>query len=104
MGVKVLSSPQVKVKVRLLGVFRGFSGKSRVILKLKKPTVGSAVQGLAKLLPAESRRLLIDPELDDPRPNALILLNGREISALNGLETLVSDCDEITLIPVSHGG
>jgi len=99
-----LSSSHVKVKVRLLGVFRGFSGKSRIILKLGKPTVGSAVQSLAKLLPAESKRLLIDPELNDPRPNALILLNGREISALSGLETPVSDGDEITLIPVSHGG
>jgi len=94
----------VKVKVRLMGVFRGFSEKSSVILKLEKPTVRSAVQSLAKSLPAESRRLLIDPELNDPRPNALILLNGREISALNGLETSVKDDDEITLIPVSHGG
>jgi len=94
----------VKVKVRLLGVFREFPGKSRVTLKLEKPTVRNAVQSLAGLLPAESRRLLIDPELNDPRPNALILLNGREISVLDGLETVVSDGDEITLIPVSHGG
>jgi len=94
----------VKVKVRLLGVFRGFSGKSGLILKLEKPTVGSAVHSLAKLLPVEFGRLLIDSELNDPRPNALILLNGREISALNGLETSVGNGDEITLIPVSHGG
>ena len=93
-----------KVRVRLLGVFREFPGKSQIILRLEKPTIGSAVQSLAKLFPIELRRLLIDPELNDPRPNALILLNGREISALKGLETPVSDGDEITLIPVSHGG
>ena len=94
----------VKVQVRLLGVFRGFFGRGRVILKLEKQTVRGAVQSLAKLLSAESKGLLIDPELNDPRPNALILLNGREIGVLNGLETLVNDGDEITLIPVSHGG
>ena len=94
----------VKVRARLLGVFRGLSGRNQIILRLEKPTIGSAVQSLAKLFPIELRRLLIDPELNDPRPNALILLNGREISALNGLETPVSDGDEITLVPVSHGG
>jgi len=94
----------VKVRVRLLGVFRRLSGSCQIILRLEKPTIGGAVQSLADLLPVESRRLLIDPELNDPRPNALILLNGIEISALNGLETRVSDGDEITLVPVSHGG
>jgi len=34
----------------------------------------------------------------------LILVNGREISVLNGLETKLKDGDEISLIPVVHGG
>ncbi|MFX0092174.1 MAG: MoaD/ThiS family protein, partial [Candidatus Hodarchaeota archaeon] len=38
------------------------------------------------------------------RPNALILVNGKEISVLNGLETQVEDGDKIVLVPVSHGG
>ena len=36
--------------------------------------------------------------------NALILINGREISVLNGLETKLNDGDEIVFIPVVHGG
>jgi len=94
----------VNVKVRLLGVFRGFSGKSQLSLKLEQATVRNVIQTLAESLSTEARRLLIDPELNDPRPNALILLNGREISVLRGLETEVGEGDEITLIPVSHGG
>jgi len=47
---------------------------------------------------------LIDPELNDPRPNVLIMLNKKEISALNGLETGVKDGDKLVLLPVSHGG
>jgi len=31
-------------------------------------------------------------------------VNGKEISVLKGLETLVSDGDEVVLVPVTHGG
>jgi len=94
----------VNVKVRLLGSFRGLSGKSELSLKLEQATVKNVIQTLAKSLSTEARRMLIDPELNDPRPNALILLNGKEINVLNGLETQVEEDDEVTLIPISHGG
>ncbi len=38
------------------------------------------------------------------RANTLILINGIEISALNGDKTKLKEGDNITLIPVSHGG
>ena len=94
----------VKVNIRLLGVFRGLSGKSQISLNLKKPTVRSVVLKLAESLSVEAKRLLVDPELNDPRPNALILVNGKEINVLKGLETELKDGDEVALIPVSHGG
>lgn len=47
---------------------------------------------------------LIDADLKDPRANALILVSGTEISALDGLETLLKDGDEVVLLPVAHGG
>jgi len=93
-----------KVNVRLLGIFRGFSGKSRVTLKLEQPTVRKVMQKLADSLSDKAKRLLVDPELNDPRPNALILVNGKEISVLKGLDTVIEEGDEVTLIPVSHGG
>ena len=49
-------------------------------------------------------RTLVDPDLEDPRPNTLILVNGKEISVLNGLETMIKDGDEIIFIPVLHTG
>jgi len=91
--------------VRLLGALRGMSGKNRVSLKLEKPeTIKQVIQRIVERFPVEFGRALIDHELDDPRPNALIFLTGREISVLDGLETMVKDGDEIVLIPVSHGG
>ncbi len=50
------------------------------------------------------KELLISPQNDEFRLNSLILVNGVEISVLNGLETKLFDEDEITLIPVIHGG
>jgi len=96
----------VKIRVRLLGVFRGFYGKGNVLvsLKIQQPTVLDVVERISKPLPIETRRMLIDPELNDPRPNALILLNGKEVSVLKGLGTKIRDGDEVTLIPVAHGG
>jgi len=94
----------VNVDVKPMGVFRVFLGKDSVFLKLEKPVVREAVEKIAESLPSESKRMLIDPELNDPRPNALILVNGKEISVLEGLETKVKEGDQIILIPISHGG
>ena len=95
----------VYVKVRLLGVLRGLSGEDRAPVEIEGPTtVRRVIQKLTEAFSLEFKRVLIDPELEDPRPNALILVNGREISVLRGLETEVNDGDKIVLVPVSHGG
>jgi len=95
----------LNVKVKFLGVFRRFSGRNQVLVKLEEPaTVRKAIEKLTEAFSSEFKRALVDPELEDPRPNALILVNGKEISVLRGLETDVEDGDEIVLVPVSHGG
>ena len=45
-----------------------------------------------------------DQQTGDSSSNALMLVNGREISVLNGLETKLNDGDEIVFVPVVHGG
>jgi len=95
----------IHVKVTLLGVFRGLSGKGQLLIELEKPVVvREVIQKLVESFPPEFNRVLIDPELNDPRPNALILINGKEIGVLEGLETEVKEDNEIVLVPVSHGG
>ena len=95
----------INVGVKFLGVFRQFSGRNRIPVKLEKPaTIGKAIEKLVEAFSSEFKRTLVDPELEDPRPNALILVNGKEIGVLQGLETEVEDGDEIVLVPVSHGG
>jgi molybdopterin converting factor small subunit len=93
-----------KVNIKLLGVLHGVSGKSQILLKLEKPTVRKMMQKLADSLPKEAKNLLMNPEINNPQPNMLILINGKEISVLKGLETEIEESDEVVLIPVSHGG
>lgn len=95
----------IKVKVKFRGVFRWLSKESQITVELEEAgTVNGVVKKLTKSYPEEFKRELVDPELKDPRPNALILVNGREISVLNGLETKVNEGDEILFIPILHGG
>jgi molybdopterin converting factor small subunit len=92
------------VSVKFLGSFRGISGEEKLTLRFGRPVslralVKKTVEQLPKL-----RSSLIDPESGDPRRSMLVLVNGREISVLNGLETRVNDEDEVVLVPVVHGG
>ncbi len=93
------------ITVKLFGVFRKAYGNSQMSLEAtkKKETLGNIIQKAVESSP-ELRHLLIDPELNDPRPNAVILVNGKEIGILKGLETEVGESDEIVIIPVTHGG
>ena len=93
------------VEVRFLGIFQRLSGKKRFKLNLEEPaTVRKAIMKLKEIFSKDFRQVLVDSQLDDPRPNALILIGGKEISALQGLETEVNDAEEIVLIPMIHGG
>ena len=94
------------VRVKLTGILKGISGKEAVTLNFERPTtVKEVIFRLAEMFSMEFRRALIDSELNSPKPNALILLNGREISVLpRGLENEVKNGDEIVIIPVTHGG
>jgi molybdopterin converting factor small subunit len=91
-------------EVKFVGSFRGLSKKSILRLKFAKPVsvevlTNRVVENLPKL-----KNELIDPSSGKPRRNMLVLVNGREISALNGSETVINDEDEIVFVPVMHGG
>jgi len=95
----------IRVKIKFLGVFRELSGKNQVTIEFKDAiTVRKVVWKLTKTFSSKFTETLIDPELNDPRPNALILVNGKEIGVLQGLQTMLDDGDELVLLPVAHGG
>ncbi len=95
----------IKIEVKLLGVLQKLAGKDKFSLEFDSSTIiEDVIFRLADSMPLEFKKALIDPELNDPRPNVLVLLNNTEISVLNGLKTRAGDGDRVVLIPVSHGG
>jgi molybdopterin synthase sulfur carrier subunit len=94
----------MRIKVRLMGVLKRTCGKDEFQVSLNE---GSSLKdAILKLIENERALadLILDPELKDPRPNTIILVNGREMNVLEGLETKIKDGDEVTVIPVIHGG
>jgi len=93
--------------VKLYGVFRSTARTPSLDLEIpnRSPTVRSAINTLvAQTGFRELKGLLMDEQSADPRPNALIMVSGREVSALGGLEAMMSEGDELALLPVAHGG
>jgi len=92
------------ITVKFVGALRHVSGVDQLALDCGgNGSVRKIISEITKERP-ELKRSLIDQQLQDPRLNALILVNGREISTLNGLETRLKDGDELVLVPVVHGG
>jgi len=97
----------MNIHVKLFGVFRSAAKTSDLDLQVREenPTVKSVISQLvSQESNASLRQLLLDSETADPRPNALIMISGREINTMNGLETKLSENDELSLLPVAHGG
>jgi molybdopterin synthase sulfur carrier subunit len=94
----------MQITIKFIGAFRGITGKNEMPSIFEgSTTLKEVVRKIIKESP-QLERVLIDPELEDPRPNTLILVNGKEINVLNGLETVLKEGDEIVFVPIIHGG
>ncbi len=95
----------VNIVVRFLGTFQRVSGKKAINLTFEdKISVKDVIKKLTEIFPKKFNDELIDTDLNCMRPNALIIINGKEVSALKGIETDVQDSSEIVLVPMVHGG
>ncbi len=95
------------IHFKFYGVFRTAAKTGELVVPVaeKNPTVRRVIfQLLAEERFEELKHLLFDSETSDPRPNALIMVSGREISALKGLETELTASDEVAVLPIAHGG
>jgi molybdopterin converting factor small subunit len=95
------------IPLRLYGVFRSAAGSEKVELNIPvdEPTVRSAIDEITSRPDLrELKQLVLDGETLDPRPNALIMVSGREISTLDSLDTKLKATDELSLLPIAHGG
>jgi MoaD family protein len=94
----------VPLTVKFVGALRHLSGKTQFTVNFQDDfSVKQLVDQITCEMP-ELKHTFSDQELNDSRSNSLILVNGREISVLNGYDTKLCDGDEIVFVPVVHGG
>jgi molybdopterin converting factor small subunit len=94
----------VTLKIKFIGALRHISGKTQLTLPFEVDvTVKAVVDKLGLQIPG-LKHMFCSQELNDARSNSLILVNGKEISVLNGYETQLCDGDEVVFVPVVHGG
>jgi len=94
----------VPLTIKFIGALRHLSGKTEFTVSFQEGiSIKELVSKITQEFP-ELKHTFSDQELNDSRSNSLVLVNGREISVLNGYETKLKDGDEIVFVPVVHGG
>ena len=92
------------LSIKFIGAFRHLSGKKELTINFQDGySIKSIVDSISQEIP-QLKRTFCDQELNNSKSNSLILVNGKEISVLDGYETKLEDGDEITFVPVVHGG
>lgn len=93
----------MKVKIKFCGILKNLVNKEKLIVDLTgEPSIWELIKTIV-IMETKLEEILITSR-GPPMINVLILVNGQEISALNGLKTLVKDRDTVIFVPVSHGG
>ncbi|MCD6443398.1 MoaD/ThiS family protein [Candidatus Bathyarchaeota archaeon] len=93
----------VEIHVKLLGFLARLYGSGEAALRFDE---SPRLRDLLEKLAGRKRRFrkAIFDEDGGLRWNLLILVNRRDISVLEGLDTRLRDGDEVVLAPVSHIG
>jgi len=93
----------VEIRVKLLGFLARLHGSGEAALRFdESPRLRDLLEKLARRK-RRFRKAIFDED-GGLRWNLLILVNRRDISVLEGLDTRLRDGDEVVLAPVSHIG
>ncbi|MDR0798084.1 MAG: MoaD family protein [Nitrososphaerota archaeon] len=95
----------MSVTVKFVGTLRNAAGKSSMIIHCSPLfSVKNLIQKILLDIPDIKTTVILYQAVGSIKNNVLILVNGREISVLNGLDTQLYNDDEVVIIPVAHGG
>ncbi len=90
--------------IKFIGAMRQISGKNQLIINIQDGnTLRNLVDKLGENMP-ELAKIFGEKKSGNSNSNSLVLVNGREVSVLKGLDTKLMSGDEVVFIPVVHGG
>ena len=80
-----------------------FAGTKELVLS-PPPTVGALGEDLSRRFGPRFRGEFFSPAGDALREKIIVLVNGRRVEFLSGLDTLLKDSDTVQIFPVVAGG
>ncbi len=91
------------MRVKFFATLRPLAGAKEAEVELRtKDTVGSVLEKLTAEYPALKERIL--DEEGNLQSSINVLLNGRNIRFLDGLDTAIQEGDQLALFPPVGGG
>ena len=84
------------IAVKLVGGAKKSFDSDQFQIEKSDISVNELLDHLLKIKPSNTSKLDIE--------NLLIAINGSDSSAMNGKDTIISDGDVVSIIPVIHGG
>jgi molybdopterin converting factor small subunit len=92
------------VHIKFIGSFRNITGRNKLSLRLEGSVPFKDVaEKVVKELP-ELEKVLGSGEFEVSSTSMLVLVNGKELSVLQGLKTMIKTGDELVFVPIVHGG
>lgn len=96
--------PNIKVKVKFFTTLREIVDKKEEQIELSRSvTVEALLRQLSKMYGKEFEDYVYD-ELGNIRGHLQFLVNGKSITALQGLKTKLKENDQIAILPPVGGG
>jgi molybdopterin synthase sulfur carrier subunit len=95
----------ISVNVNFLGPSQDDVGKGKMVIGLDyNSTLKDLLKKLANKIGPKFKDFVFDPSSNILNENVAIIVNGRHITALDGLETPMSSGDEVSIFPPLGGG
>ena len=93
----------MQIKIKMMGTLRNITGLKEIILNEDFKNIEALIQELIIKYPPV-RDEILDPVLNSPIPNTLIIVDGVEITNMEGVNTPVKDGSELVFLSITHGG
>ena len=95
----------ITVTVRTILTIKKILGKGEIELSVpEKSTMQELVTTLVNSFGDELASLLLDPKTRKILPHIRLMVNGRDIAFLSGMETVLQPGDDVLILPPVSGG
>lgn len=94
-----------RIRLRFLSTMRHIVGENEKVIEIsKEATVGDLLRLILTTYDKKITTFLFEEDNKSVRNDILILINDVDMGVLEGLDTVLSEKDEVTLMPIAHGG